>query len=358
MATKGVDENVELGFLEETNPCLLRSHYFPSKVGGKPSWLSLKQLPIDISCKTCGKPAVFLLQVYSPDDKVSSAFHRTIFIFVCRNLGCSTKNSNDNFLVFRSQLPRQNDFYSPNPPNENTPTTGPVPDEDLCHVCGSLGPKRCAKCHLASYCSKDHQVIDWKSGHKAICSSKEKTQTKYVKGVLFPEFELITEPEDLDDVESDEENYTKGEEEKWQEYEDFLKSDKAGSLIPDNVAKNELEKMATVESMDDKIFRRFKERIKTNPDQVLRYHKGGQPLWVSANHIPKETDIPICLCGAKRQFEFQVMPQMLSHLQVDQLGDSLDWGILCVYTCSNSCQIGNDYQSEFLWKQDYSSDHK
>lgn len=120
--------------------------------------------------------------------------------------------------------------------------------------------------------------------------------------------------------------------------------------------KNELEKMATSESVDDKVFRKFKERIKTNPDQVLRYHKGGQPLWVSVDHIPEETDIPSCSCGAKRQFEFQVMPQMLSHLQVDQLGNSLDWGTLCVYTCSNSCQIGNTYHPEFIWKQDYAAE--
>ncbi|XP_033736680.1 programmed cell death protein 2-like [Pecten maximus] len=358
MATKGASENVELGFLEETHPDLLRSHYFPSKVGGKPSWLSLTQLPVEVNCKVCGKSAIFLLQVYSPDEKVSSAFHRTIFVFVCRNPGCSIRNSNINFMVFRSQLPRQNDFYSPDPPNENVKTDGPVPDAALCRVCGALGPKQCAKCHLASYCSKDHQVIDWKNGHKAMCLANDKTGKTDVKGVLFPELELITESEEFDDVNSDDESDTKGENEKWQEYQDFLKSDKAGSLIPDTAAKSELEKMATAENMDDKIFRKFKERIKTNPEQVLRYHKGGQPLWVSMNHIPSETDIPACSCGAKRQFEFQVMPQMLSHLQVDQLGDSLDWGTLCIYTCSNSCQIGNSYQPEFIWKQDYAAEEQ
>ncbi|OWF47269.1 programmed cell death protein 2-like [Mizuhopecten yessoensis] len=358
MATKGGNENVELGFLEETNPDLLRSQYFPSKVGGKPSWLSLKQLPTDTHCKSCDKPTIFLMQVYSPDDKVSSAFHRTLFVFVCRDPGCSTRNSNLSFLVFRSQQPRKNDFYSQDPPSEDVPTPGPVPDTDLCYVCGSVGPKRCAKCHAVSYCSKEHQVIDWKSGHKAACSTKEETVRTDVKGVLFPEFEIITETEDLDGVDSDDESDTKGEKEKWEEYQDFLKSDKAGNLIPDSVPKSELEKMATVENLDDKIFRKFKERIKTNPDQVLRYNKGGQPLLVSVNHIPKETDIPACSCGAKRIFEFQVMPQLLSHLQVDQLSDSLDWGTLCVYTCSNSCEIGNSYQPEFLWKQDYSTDQK
>lgn len=171
MATKGCEENVELGFVEDTNPDLLRSHYFPSKVGGKPSWLSLKQLPNDLNCKVCGKPTFFLMQVYSSNDN-SSAFHRTLFVFVCRNPNCSVRNSNSNLLVFRSQLPRTNEFYSADAPVETDVTPGPIPAADLCAVCGCLGPKRCAQCHLTAYCSKQHQMIDWKNGHKSACSAK------------------------------------------------------------------------------------------------------------------------------------------------------------------------------------------
>ena len=38
--------------------------------------------------------------------------------------------------------------------------------------------------------------------------------------------------------------------------------------------------------------------------QVLRYRKGGEPLWIAKT--PKPVKVPECLCGAKRQFEFQV----------------------------------------------------
>lgn len=41
--------------------------------------------------------------------------------------------------------------------------------------------------------------------------------------------------------------------------------------------------------------------------QVLRYSRGGSPLWVSSQHIPSHQDIPPCTCGAKRTFEFQVV---------------------------------------------------
>ena len=48
------------------------------------------------------------------------------------------------------------------------------------------------------------------------------------------------------------------------------------------------------------------------------------------------------------------MPQMLVHLGVDKMEQSIDWGTLLVYTCRDSCDIGNEYHSEFVWKQDFS----
>lgn len=41
--------------------------------------------------------------------------------------------------------------------------------------------------------------------------------------------------------------------------------------------------------------------------QVVRYSRGGSPLWVSSQHIPSDQEIPPCTCGAKRIFEFQVV---------------------------------------------------
>lgn len=41
--------------------------------------------------------------------------------------------------------------------------------------------------------------------------------------------------------------------------------------------------------------------------QVVRYSRGGSPLWVSSQHIPSGQDVPPCFCGAQRTFEFQVV---------------------------------------------------
>lgn len=167
--------NVELAFIEKTDPHLLRSHQFPSKVGGKPAWLSLKPIPDnkDLECENCGKILSFLLQVYSPIEENENTFHRTIFVFICRNVNCYVKNSNKNFRVFRSQLNRNNTFYSPEPPTEEE---GPSASfyQDLCVVCGLRGPKRCARCQSVTYCSRSHQEVDWKKSHKGICQKDPK----------------------------------------------------------------------------------------------------------------------------------------------------------------------------------------
>lgn len=49
------------------------------------------------------------------------------------------------------------------------------------------------------------------------------------------------------------------------------------------------------------------------------------------------------------------MPQLLAHLNVDSLGESIDWGTLAVYTCAVNCDLGKHYVEEFIWKQDISS---
>lgn len=47
---------------------------------------------------------------------------------------------------------------------------------------------------------------------------------------------------------------------------------------------------------------------------MLRYNRGGEPLWISSHHIPND-NIPCCeYCGQHRQFEFQVSRESLHYL--------------------------------------------
>jgi hypothetical protein len=48
------------------------------------------------------------------------------------------------------------------------------------------------------------------------------------------------------------------------------------------------------------------------------------------------------------------MPHLLSLMEVDALGASIDWATVFVYTCSKSCDTEKKgFVEEFLWKQDF-----
>ncbi|XP_075453144.1 programmed cell death protein 2 isoform X2 [Ascaphus truei] len=268
---------------------------------------------------------------------------------------CSLQYKKKNTNVFRSQLPRKNNTYPYDPPPET-----PSPDcancnifqlksgLHLCLVCGCLGPKACARCHKAHYCSKEHQTTDWKLQHKKLCGEESNASSAAVPnhGFLFPEYEIVTEPEELDS-----DSRSQDEEEDAEVVTSAVIESCVGGLD-----EQELEAMAKHETKDDMVFNSFKRRIALEPEQVLRYCRGGEPLWISHQNVPAEEEIPNCPCGAKRIFEFQVMPQLLNHLKVDSLGESIDWGILAVFTCTDNCTTETRYAVEFLWKQDIVGD--
>jgi pre-rRNA-processing protein TSR4 len=154
-------------------PWQLLSHYFPDKIGGRPAWLSLNPLPTpdDVKCGRCKRPCALLLQKYAPKETL----HRTIFVFMCREPECCRPDTNHNFVVLRSQLSFVNDFYSVDPPAEDFfDMSSDYPRAckwtPLCAVCGCSGPKQCGKCRRVNYCSREHQTVDWTSGHKSECS--------------------------------------------------------------------------------------------------------------------------------------------------------------------------------------------
>ncbi|XP_033107357.1 programmed cell death protein 2-like [Anneissia japonica] len=354
-------QNVELGFVEKIDSWRLSSHFFPSKVGGKPAWLALKGLPVSerTSCPLCGEPCVFLLQIYCPISGDGRCFHRAFFVFCCKNAACHTKANSDKvpFLVFRNQLPRSNEFYSSEPPDEGQMPDGSEPRLEtfgtcVCEVCHCLATKKCSKCKVTSYCSRSHQVINWKQGHRETCGTIGGTGSHKPNAptmVLFPEFEVVmeTEEQEIKPV------LTKPEDKLLNEYSQQMANDEGKKTAALTFDEKELEGMAYGE--EDKQFRKFKEKTEMEPEQVLRYQRGGQPLWVSSEGQPKESDIPKCHCGANRQFEFQILPQLLVYMNVDSIQDSIDWGTLLIYTCSNSCDEGLAYKSEFLWRQNYSN---
>jgi pre-rRNA-processing protein TSR4 len=135
--------------------------------------------------------------------------------------------------------------------------------------------------------------------------------------------------------------------------EDYQKLKVAKDVKQKIVAEEDEQTLAPGFRQSDEAFLCFQERTSREPTQVLRYDKGGAPLWIGPS-TPKAADVPHCeRCGGARVFEFQIMPQLTAVLD-DCAAESsfigtLDWGVLAVYSCANSCSIGNTYAQEFIW---------
>jgi pre-rRNA-processing protein TSR4 len=113
------------------------------------------------------------------------------------------------------------------------------------------------------------------------------------------------------------------------------------------------------ESTMDKAFQKFADRLESNPEQVLRYEFGGQPLLYSNTDAVGKVfseagagkgkvvttsgasggNLPRCTsCGAERVFELQLTPHAITVLEEEELGlDGMDWGTVILAVCGDDC---------------------
>lgn len=447
--------SVQLGFSEPLLEDSLRhtiAHNSPlwkewdgGKIGGKPSWLNPRDLPTEIPlrCKCCfgqedecGEILRFVAQLYCPADSETGnkyAFHRSLYVFVCPNSRCS--NRNDSVVVLRGQLSRLNPFYPPDYDdiyevdtwNKHISSSWKI---NTCFLCGQYAQKRCPKSEKW-FCGRDHQLAYHRSFKKSI-------KKKHNESFTFLESEIVVEEEPPDDENSvsphqceqnclfdnNKVNASSCSDGKNGEDEDEL------------IEQKDLNEIRGLDALgggtSDPMTMEFYTRIgRANGDvksQCLRYCRWPpelsddeedkpSPLWISSHDKPRSIDeIPPCeYCGSKRNYEFQLMPQMI-HCLIDEATksaqndnqlqtknsaltdlsgyienskhegkdlsesaykeseemleiektnlfkqiDSIDWGVISIYTCSASCGNGEivsnessfgAYRKEFGWRQ-------
>jgi len=129
-----------------------------------------------------------------------------------------------------------------------------------------LASSHCAKCKVANYCSRVHQVYDWKNGHKRICNTKERNDNND-NNYLFPEYEITMDSDDVQ--ENSEQDDVETEQEEIKKYNMMMQSGKAGTLQHEDV--NDLLEMVTSANENDEVFIKFRMKIDNDPDQILRY---------------------------------------------------------------------------------------
>ena len=107
------EQEVELGFVSKVDNAAAAKmlHETPDwskwdggKVGGKPIWLNPRAVPTaeQLACAECALSLSFLVQIYCPLDDEDDAFHRSIYVFCCRNPQCSAQGRFDCVVVFPS----------------------------------------------------------------------------------------------------------------------------------------------------------------------------------------------------------------------------------------------------------------
>jgi len=354
MAEAGED-SVDLGFAEKCEDDFrMLGISYPSKLGGKPAWLRWDSLLTESQarCNNCDTILHFLCQIYVPTDIEEKHYHRTLYVFCCSNGKCYSSKKQC-VKVFRSlQEESEDDLTEDDLDKKAEEELRKIFESKqalwtLCEVCSLNGNKKCSLCHDTYYCSKEHQAFDWKfNKHKKNCKDRGTIDIISTKNkFLFDEYEIVIEEEPKKKENSKNNNIGGIDESRLKE----LMSD--GKQDLDKELEKEFNK-ATANTRDE-YFEKFKKRINREPDQIIRYDLGGIPLWVSSEKIPFDKDIPKCSCGSKRQYEFQILPQMLNYLGIETTVDSIDWGTLCIYTCINNCNE-TAYHEEFVWKQDFS----
>jgi pre-rRNA-processing protein TSR4 len=301
----------------------------------------------------------FLLQIYCPADDVEpSAFHRSIYLFICPKATCvdlgrlvsnsvapvlqshevSGRSPAHSLCIFycscvalRCQLPKQNKYYpfDPDAPSSNSPDLQAILP-NRCNVCSFKGPLTCAACKCAHYCSKQHQKLDWKQ-HKLICLHKQKSAAAEAKPLpvvatyTFPEFGIVIS----DEVEGEAEDVHRA--------ADAMKNANVWDDAVTEGGEDEKEDLALKQSDYDQClgndshdthYKRFLRRIERGGSgQILRYYRASDDP--NSHHLAvSEADyqkirchnfIENCPhCGGERQLEFQVMPQILWYLQTDK----------------------------------------
>ena len=369
-------------------------HWDGGQVGGRPSWLQPRDLPHKpLSCRSCTTPLTFICQLYAPDDDIQEAFHRSLYVFACPQPSC-VPEIDMSIRVLRVQLPQVNPFYPPTKSDEDDNNDDDEWNQHLpeyhgvhvCAVCGQRGKGKCPKQGLY-FCGRDHQIEYNKYPTTALPS-------------CYQCHELVVDEEPSIDEST--------------EHRETLfatdDNDDNGNDSDEDLEQHDLNAMTGArqnKTSEDGTTFDFYSRMRRAKQQCVRYSKwqDHQEVWIRSDHQP--SIIPPCpTCGAPRKFECQIMPQLLQYLfhttsttempsQVHQqaflaatnivneassnqvppmlkerqeeqlatiqqslLKSELDWGTICIYTCTKSCdrpegiehELGA-YHEEYAWKQ-------
>ncbi|XP_055450943.1 programmed cell death protein 2-like isoform X3 [Psammomys obesus] len=276
-----------------------------SKLGGFPDALPAVAAPRP-RCGRCEQRLSLVVQVYCPLE--GSPFHRLLHVFACARPGCGNGETRS-WKVYRSQCLQA--------PPETTPSVekqdSGLEAENWCEDSqdwGSDSEETFTSVPTTSDLRTSSDVsksVDWAEQLQALhiqdttlavarpSPSRERLSIPTKVPQFQPYYICVAEEED---------------------YRNTVNLDHAHSLL-----------------------REYQQREGVDMEQLLFlwYSWNGEPLFLACP-TSDISDIPVCSgCGGVRTFECQLMPALVSMLSSDNLGLTVEFGTILIYTCEKSC---------------------
>ncbi|KAG8563227.1 hypothetical protein GDO81_015984 [Engystomops pustulosus] len=297
-----------------------------SKIGGLPDPVPRVKLSFP-SCPLCSSVLCHVVQVYCPLE--GSHYHRVIYVFACSTKSCWGKPQS--WVTLRSQcleihnvqvtqdVPKQEKEMAATDWCEGADDWGiddepEVPPVKSDHACSSAAPV----------------PTDWTSQLQNLSLTDAPEPLQSCDSVFRSFYIAVAEEEDCAwDMDLDHARRL------LKNYEQQEKS--AMEALECCEAKGEGEKYEKCPLQNrDLVFHKFLKKISPCRQQILRYSWNGTPLYMSS---PDEASQPSSCprCGARRVFEFQLMPALVAMLQGTKADLLLEFGTVLIFTCERSC---------------------
>ncbi|XP_029781927.1 programmed cell death protein 2-like isoform X3 [Suricata suricatta] len=290
-----------------------------SKLGGLPDAVPAVAAPRPV-CGRCRQPLALVVQVYCPLE--GSPFHRLLHVFACPRPRCGGGRARS-WKVFRSQCLQTREKEAQDAQKQDNGLAA----EDWCEGADDWGsdseevppPQLTLDFGNDTHSARDMdctaQLQDLHLQDPVVgAAPPESPGAEMALPSLAPQFL----PYYVCAVDED-------------DYRDSVSLDHAQSLLREYQQKegvgveqllsqslpgdgDEKYEKTTIKS-GDKAFYKFMKRIAACQEQILRYSWSGEPLFLTCP-ASEVTEVPACsYCGARRIFEFQLMPALVSALR-------------------------------------------
>ena len=284
---------VYLGLCDE--PLQPSATFRDSQLGGYTLWLHPTTIPL---CKECWAGSCLVAQLYVPLER--SVYERVLYVFSCVKVSCQNKSGA--WTVIRQMMRAQEEVKKvvEKKIEKIFEEDGWGTEGDEWEMDGKVSSE--ASCQEDDIC----EVMS------NLCLKRNEAPGPALSGYYLY---VIPEPSPVKQSSAEEDE-----------------------LADEEKGKGGGEKYESTEvSHKDKSFYKFYKKIQLSPEQCIRYNLGGSPLLSDPSFT-----IPQCeKCRKPRQFEMQIMPPLISILQLKgSATHPLDFRTVLIWTCQGDCVEG------------------